>query len=139
VNVTNTSLIVVGAHRFGKDPFDPVFPYLCGAAWSQVVLVEANVAVADQLEADIRTPKGNPTRNVPRRHVNVSRIGVCAGQRAQPRTFIHVAADTPGSPLLAYANWLLQQKPCDQAAAIAREPAVAAARLYQLHSLSPRV
>jgi len=97
VNVTNTSLIVVGAHRFGKDPFDPVFPYLCGAAWSQVVLVEANVAVADQLEADIRTPKGNPTRNVPRRHVNVSRIGVCAGQRAQPRTFTSLPT-LPGLP-----------------------------------------
>ena len=69
----NSSLVVVGAHRFGQDATDPWGALALNRAWARVLLVEANPLLA----ADLTARRGSLMSRVPAARVVVRNVGVC--------------------------------------------------------------
>lgn len=117
----NSSLVIVGAHRFGKDNNDPLFASVNRLQWSAVLLIEASPVIADQLHTQFSLSKKLLPR-VPRGNITVVGEGVCpdgAGDGTKrPFYSVEPIAGLPdwssmiGSfdreHVLKHASWLLQ-------------------------------
>ena len=70
---SNSSLVIVGAHRFGQDATDPWGAPALNRAWARVLLVEANPLLA----ADLTARRGSLMSRVPAARMVVRNVGVC--------------------------------------------------------------
>ena len=73
--LASSSLVVIGAHHFGRDSNDPVYAAVATVAWSRVLLVEASPIVSAALRAQV--VQANPTPHVPPDQVSVVNAGIC--------------------------------------------------------------
>lgn len=71
----NKSIVVVGAHHFGRDLNDPLHGEWRHVAWHRAVLVEAQPDVARQLYESIQVD--NPFWKLHKHRVHVLNEGVC--------------------------------------------------------------
>ena len=71
--IANSSLVVVGAHRFGQDATDPWGATALNRAWARVLLIEANPLLA----ADLAARRGSLMSRVPAARMVVRNVGVC--------------------------------------------------------------
>lgn len=100
-----SSLVVIGAHHFGRDANDPTYESVRDLPWKSTVLVEASPTVATELDSFVRTR--NPTPKVPVDHVHVVRGGVIPGNRSvAPRNMLFYTFDTDALPGLPF--WATQ-------------------------------
>ena len=129
----NTSLVVVGAHRFGQDATDPWGAPALNRAWGRVLLVEANPLLA----ADLTLRRGSLMSRVPAARMVIRNVGVCpnasqggselpfytlAGERlpaiaSQMSSFSRATAEkglaqlVAGAPVLQTKSWHLASTP----------------------------
>ena len=123
--IANSSLVVVGAHRFGQDATDPWGATALNRAWSRVLLIEAN----PRLAADLAARRGSLMSRVPAARTVVRNVGVCpnankggselpfytlAGERlptiaSQMSSFSRATADKGLAQLVANAPVLLSK------------------------------
>ena len=75
--LTGGSLVVIGAHHFGRDANDAIYKSVANVSWSSVLLVEASPIVAAELKTFVA--ERNPTPSVPHNKVKVVNAGVCPG------------------------------------------------------------
>ena len=117
---SDASLVVIGAHHFGQDTNDQVYPHVRKHRWASVALVEASPLIAAQLRENIALRPPFPLVNP--ENISVIAEGVCpnVGDKARTLPFFSFTA-TQGLPYWAsmigsfdyahvakHVTWMLQ-------------------------------
>jgi|MDSY01.1.fsa_nt_gb hypothetical protein len=102
----SSSLVVIGAHHFGRDANDPLYDNVKAFSWASVLLAEASPPVAAELQKMVL--ERNPTPHVPPARVHVLGQGVIPGNRttAAPETLKFYTFDAQALPGLPF--WATQ-------------------------------